>query len=183
MWSTFITVHHTLTPATPPSLTLRSQAVILGEECTRAKPFPDPYLEGLDKLGLAGEAHHALVVEDSPAGIKVVQGGDSQSVTDFSCVYCVSLILLDMIVMVSDSTVLVDGGAPAGIKVGTGERARSQTPASCTPSIRTKSCACCLPPERRLLARHLSYIKFRYLACCPTRQAAVAVAMCVAVYM
>ena len=45
------------------------QAVVLGEECTRAKPFPDPYLEGMRLLGLRPE--ETLVVEDSPAGIKV----------------------------------------------------------------------------------------------------------------
>eukprot|EP00955_Chlamydomonas_euryale_P027695 292322-Chlamydomonas_euryale.AAC.10 len=45
------------------------ESLVLGEECTRAKPFPDPYLEGLKKLGLDAQA--TLVVEDSPAGIKV----------------------------------------------------------------------------------------------------------------
>ena len=45
------------------------EAVVLGEECTRAKPYPDPYLEGLRLLGLKPE--ETLVVEDSPAGIRV----------------------------------------------------------------------------------------------------------------
>ena len=45
------------------------QAVVLGEECVRAKPFPDPYLEGMRLLGLSPE--ETLVVEDSPAGIRV----------------------------------------------------------------------------------------------------------------
>ncbi|KAG1673463.1 hypothetical protein FOA52_002229 [Chlamydomonas sp. UWO 241] len=44
------------------------EVVVLGEECVRAKPFPDPYLEGLRALGL--DASHTLVLEDSPAGIK-----------------------------------------------------------------------------------------------------------------
>jgi hypothetical protein len=42
------------------------QGVILGEECARAKPFPDPYLEGLKVLGL--EPQQVVVFEDSPAG-------------------------------------------------------------------------------------------------------------------
>jgi HAD superfamily hydrolase (TIGR01509 family) len=41
--------------------------MVLGEECTRAKPFPDPYLEALKALGL--QPHEAIVVEDSPAGV------------------------------------------------------------------------------------------------------------------
>lgn len=44
------------------------QAVVLGEECERAKPHPDPYLRGLELLGLA--PHEALVIEDSPAGLR-----------------------------------------------------------------------------------------------------------------
>jgi HAD superfamily hydrolase (TIGR01509 family) len=42
------------------------EAVVLGEECERAKPHPDPYLKGLQLLGL--QPHEAIVVEDSPAG-------------------------------------------------------------------------------------------------------------------
>lgn len=40
--------------------------MILGEECARAKPFPDPYLAGLQVLGL--EPQQVVVFEDSPAG-------------------------------------------------------------------------------------------------------------------
>ncbi|BFI30490.1 phosphoglycolate phosphatase [Marchantia polymorpha subsp. ruderalis] len=42
--------------------------LVIGSECTRAKPFPDPYLTGLTALGLP--ADQAFVFEDSPAGIK-----------------------------------------------------------------------------------------------------------------
>ena len=45
---------------------LPAQALIIGEECSRAKPFPDPYLKGLKVLGI--EPQHAIVVEDSPSG-------------------------------------------------------------------------------------------------------------------
>lgn len=42
------------------------EAVVLGEECERAKPHPDPYQQGLQLLGL--QPHEAIVIEDSPAG-------------------------------------------------------------------------------------------------------------------
>ena len=42
--------------------------LVLGEECARAKPHPDPYLEGLRLLGLP--PHGVIVVEDSPAGVR-----------------------------------------------------------------------------------------------------------------
>ncbi|EFJ43061.1 hypothetical protein VOLCADRAFT_66286 [Volvox carteri f. nagariensis] len=41
--------------------------LVLGEECTRAKPYPDPYLVAMDLLGLTpGEV---VVFEDSPSGV------------------------------------------------------------------------------------------------------------------
>jgi beta-phosphoglucomutase-like phosphatase (HAD superfamily) len=59
--------------------------VVLGEECSRAKPFPDPYQRGLELLGL--QPHEAIVIEDSPAGlasavaagIPAVRGGGAAS--------------------------------------------------------------------------------------------------------
>ena len=41
--------------------------VIIGPECARAKPFPDPYLLGLQEMGI--RADEAFAVEDSPAGM------------------------------------------------------------------------------------------------------------------
>lgn len=43
------------------------EAVVLGEECERPKPFPDPYQAGLRALGL--QPHEALAIEDSPSGV------------------------------------------------------------------------------------------------------------------
>ncbi len=40
--------------------------IVLGEECVRPKPFPEPYLEGLKLIGR--EAHECLAFEDSPSG-------------------------------------------------------------------------------------------------------------------
>lgn len=42
--------------------------VVLGERCARAKPYPDPYLEGARLLGV--DARDCLVVEDSPSGVE-----------------------------------------------------------------------------------------------------------------
>lgn len=43
------------------------QHVIIGAECTRAKPYPDPYLTAMDRCGVSAES--VIVIEDSPAGI------------------------------------------------------------------------------------------------------------------
>ncbi|KAJ0970762.1 hypothetical protein J5N97_018721 [Dioscorea zingiberensis] len=44
------------------------QLVVVGSECERAKPFPDPYLKALEVLNVSRE--HTIVFEDSPSGIK-----------------------------------------------------------------------------------------------------------------
>ncbi|MCV6608264.1 MAG: HAD family phosphatase [Campylobacterales bacterium] len=41
--------------------------VLCEEDYPRAKPFPDPYLKGLDLFG--GEKHEAIVIEDSERGL------------------------------------------------------------------------------------------------------------------
>lgn len=41
---------------------------MLGEECPRAKPHPDPYLRALELVETAAE--EALIIEDSPAGLR-----------------------------------------------------------------------------------------------------------------
>lgn len=45
----------------------RFERIILGDECARPKPFPDPYLEGLAFVGAA--ADEAIAIEDSPSGL------------------------------------------------------------------------------------------------------------------
>ncbi|CAA0838070.1 Haloacid dehalogenase-like hydrolase domain-containing protein Sgpp [Striga hermonthica] len=42
-------------------------AVIIGSDCERAKPFPDPYLKALEVLNVSKE--HTCVFEDSVSGI------------------------------------------------------------------------------------------------------------------
>ncbi|CDP09369.1 unnamed protein product [Coffea canephora] len=44
------------------------ELIVLGSECERAKPFPDPYLKAVEHLKVARE--HAFVVEDSASGVK-----------------------------------------------------------------------------------------------------------------
>jgi HAD superfamily hydrolase (TIGR01509 family) len=43
------------------------QAVVTGDEVTRAKPDPEPYLTACDRLGV--EPRGCVVVEDSPSGV------------------------------------------------------------------------------------------------------------------
>lgn len=43
-----------------------AQSLVLGEECERAKPHPDPYLVGAKNIGVALD--EVFAVEDSPSG-------------------------------------------------------------------------------------------------------------------
>lgn len=43
------------------------ETMVIGYECTRSKPHPDPYLEGLSRLGLS--AADCVAFEDSVNGI------------------------------------------------------------------------------------------------------------------
>lgn len=42
--------------------------LVVGCECVRAKPYPDPYIEGMKRLGAAPE--NSIVFEDSVTGIR-----------------------------------------------------------------------------------------------------------------
>jgi len=44
------------------------EGLVVGAECTRAKPFPDPYLEGMKRLGAFPE--QCVIFEDSCSGAK-----------------------------------------------------------------------------------------------------------------
>ncbi|KAF8038309.1 hypothetical protein BT93_B0987 [Corymbia citriodora subsp. variegata] len=44
------------------------ETLVIGSECERAKPFPDPYLKALKVLGVSEK--HAFVFEDSVSGTK-----------------------------------------------------------------------------------------------------------------
>lgn len=51
-------------------MAMRFEHVVLGERCARAKPHPDPYLEGARLLGVGSALDTCLVVEDSPSGVQ-----------------------------------------------------------------------------------------------------------------
>lgn len=44
------------------------QLLVVGSECKRAKPFPDPYLRALEELKASPD--HTIIFEDSVSGIK-----------------------------------------------------------------------------------------------------------------
>lgn len=48
-------------------LTSFFEALVIGAECERAKPHPEPYLRGLAALGVS--AADAIAFEDSPSGM------------------------------------------------------------------------------------------------------------------
>jgi len=49
-------------------LTGMFDAIVTGEDTARGKPFPDPYVKGMEKLG--ADKAYSVVVENSPMGIK-----------------------------------------------------------------------------------------------------------------
>lgn len=65
------------------------EVVVLGEECARPKPHPDPYQVALNALGLL--PHEAIVIEDSPSGA-LSQSLHDQYVKVQSC-RCLSVVL------------------------------------------------------------------------------------------
>ncbi|BAI62080.1 putative haloacid dehalogenase [Methanocella paludicola SANAE] len=52
-------------------LTGMFDAIVTGEDTERGKPFPDPYLKGMDKLG--ADKAYSVVVENAPMGIKAAK--------------------------------------------------------------------------------------------------------------
>ena len=48
--------------------------VVIGDECKRAKPFPDPYQKALHHFGI--EPHEAFVIEDSTSGLSAAVAAD-----------------------------------------------------------------------------------------------------------
>ncbi len=54
------------------------EVVIIGEECVRAKPDPEPYLAALRALDVRPE--HALAFEDSPSGLRAAAGSGAYTV-------------------------------------------------------------------------------------------------------
>lgn len=74
------------------------QFLVIGSECERAKPFPDPYLKGLEFLKASPE--HTFIFEDSVSGIKagvaagmhvvgVMTGNPGQSLLDAGATFVI----------------------------------------------------------------------------------------------
>lgn len=49
-------------------------SIVIGEECERAKPHPDPYLVGAKNIGV--ELDQVFAVEDSPSGVRAAVAGN-----------------------------------------------------------------------------------------------------------
>lgn len=56
----------------------RFETLIIGEECTRAKPHPDPYLAAMNGLGVAPD--QTIVFEDSPSGLRAASASGAFTV-------------------------------------------------------------------------------------------------------
>ncbi|MBF9036357.1 HAD-IA family hydrolase [Rhodobacterales bacterium HKCCE2091] len=56
----------------------RFEVIVSGEECPRAKPAPDPYLEAMRLLGV--DPARAIAFEDSPAGLAAARAAGAHVV-------------------------------------------------------------------------------------------------------
>lgn len=53
-------------------------AIVTSEDTERGKPFPDPYLKGMEKLGVDKE--YCVVVENAPLGVKAAKAAGADYV-------------------------------------------------------------------------------------------------------
>ncbi|WGW02945.1 HAD family hydrolase [Tropicibacter oceani] len=54
------------------------ETLIIGDECARGKPDPDPYLAAMRALDVA--ADHCIAFEDSPSGLRAARGSGAYTV-------------------------------------------------------------------------------------------------------
>jgi HAD superfamily hydrolase (TIGR01509 family) len=76
--------------------------VVSGETCPRGKPFPDPYLEALDRLGVRAET--ALAFEDSPSGLAAALAAGIPTVGVTSTLSASELLKLGAAAAITDFT-------------------------------------------------------------------------------
>ncbi len=58
----------------PNNIASYMDCIITGDAVKRRKPFPDPYLEALKRMGVS--CYEAIVVENAPAGIKAAKAAN-----------------------------------------------------------------------------------------------------------
>lgn len=56
----------------------RFQTIVIGEECDRGKPHPEPYLRAMAELGLPPES--CIAFEDSPSGMRAAAASGAYAV-------------------------------------------------------------------------------------------------------
>ncbi|MBS3124387.1 HAD family phosphatase [Candidatus Woesearchaeota archaeon] len=64
----------------PASFLSKFKTIIDGKQTSRGKPFPDPYLKGLENLGITKE--ECVVIENAPLGVKSAKNAG---------IYCVGI--------------------------------------------------------------------------------------------
>ena len=104
------------------------EGLVIGAECTQAKPAPDPYIEGMRQLGVGPE--ECLVFEDSRSGVRSGVAAGVTCVGLRSCLDDAQLIASGCAVTIADWTELTPEVLAALDN-------RSKTPATGSPSTTT----------------------------------------------
>lgn len=131
--------------ATMPSAAIIADTIVIGAECKRAKPHPEPYLEGMRLLGTTPD--RTIVFEDSTSGVRAGVAAGVRAVVGLrSCMGDAELRALGASASVEDWTgvtpdfllKLVDATArPPTAKKGTADAATAtpRGPVSRTPAL------------------------------------------------
>lgn len=67
-----------LLASAPEEVMRKFDAIITGDDTTRGKPFPDPYLKGAAMLGL--DIRHCIVVENAPLGVAAAKAAGAHCI-------------------------------------------------------------------------------------------------------
>ena len=71
-------------------------AIVTGDQTTQGKPFPEPYLKGLENLGL--KPYQCIVIENAPLGIKAAKAAGMYCIAIASTVERQELMEADKVV-------------------------------------------------------------------------------------
>ena len=92
----------------PAAAAMMHDTIVVGAECKRAKPNPDPYLEGMRLLGVTPE--RCIVFEDSGSGVRAGVACGARAVVGLrSCMSDEQLRALGASTTVDDWTSITDG--------------------------------------------------------------------------